>query len=496
MTQKVIDPGWGPPTAKQFGYDAITSKGRRKPPATQTRAEGKTLDPLGRSTLTATTRDIVRNMSIAQWMVGQHLAYCSTWDFQATTADKGLNKYLGEQVEFHGRASNFDAAGRHRIDHFLRMCEARRVIDGDVGILKLADGRVQAIESDRITNPHGVRNFVTNPRQPNARGKWVNGVKIDERGRALAYNIWQRRDGGPQFDAPRDVRAGRMWLYGFYDSSWRFDQIRGISPLASAMNSLVDCHEAQTYASLKAKAQAMFAMVFSRGGDESVGDISGGSAGGEPEDKAGYDVDMGTGPISLDLDPGDKAEFLESKSPSNEFRAYMDHTIRASLRALNLDMSFYDAGQATWHGARSAQLHYERSLVDARNDQKELRNKWTAWRLTLAAIDGTLELPAGWTVQDISWEWVHRGQPWWRPDQEIAGDISAIGAGFSNPYRVCRERGQGTYEQNVDSTLMAIAYARDRGLAELGEPLVMNFEQTPAPGAPPPPPPPPEDPEP
>ena len=484
MSNTTFDPGWGPAKSKQFGYDAITSKGRRRPPVNTTKAEGKLLDPQGRQTLNATTRDLIRNMSVAKWMISQHLAYCSTFDIQFTTADKGLNAYLADAVDYYGRATNFDAAGRHRADHFWRMAEARRVIDGDVGLLKLGDGRVQAIESDRIRNPASVRNFVTNPRQPNARGKWVNGVKVTEAGRALAYNIWQRKDGGPNFTAPRDIRAGRLWLYGFFDSTWRFDQVRGVSPLASAMNSLQDCHEAQTYAALKSKAQAMFAMVFSRGGDEAVGDVTGGGAGGDPEDKAGYDVDMGTGPISLDLDPGDKAEFLESKSPSNEFRAYMDHTITAALKALNLDITAYDPTPATWHGSRSAQLHYERSCIDARNDQTELRNKWTAWRLTLAAIDGELELPRGWTVQDVSWEWVHRGQPWWRPDQEIAGDIQAIGAGFSNPYRVCRERGQGTFEQNVDSTLMAIKYARQRGLEEIGQPLSLNFESDAAPVSP------------
>ena len=55
MSQTTFDPGWGPDKSKQFGYDAMTSKGRRRPPVNTTKAEGKLLDPQGRQTLNATT---------------------------------------------------------------------------------------------------------------------------------------------------------------------------------------------------------------------------------------------------------------------------------------------------------------------------------------------------------------------------------------------------------------------------------------------------------
>ena len=45
--------------------------------------------------------------------------------------------------------------------------------------------------------------------------------------------------------------------------------------------------------------------------------------------------------------------------------------------------------------------------------------------------------------------------------------------------RVCRERGQGEFEQNIDATIRAVKYARERGLEELGEPIRLNFELPP-----------------
>ena len=478
-----VEPGPAPESAKQHGYDAITSKGRRAAPISATKAEGKQLDPYGRQKLTATTRDLVRNFSVAKWMIARHLDYTSFFSFTPTTKDKGFNAYLSSVVADLGRAERFDAAGRHRLESFFRLCEARRIIDGDVGVLKVSSGpgtgSVMAIEADRIRNPSDARNFVKKPAGSGSRSSWVNGVKVNDSGRTLAYSIWNRDQGGSNFVDPRDIRGGRLWLYGFFDSSYRFDQVRGISPLASAANQLKDAMESSEFAILKAKSQAFFSLVLSRDAEESAGDITGGAAADQPEDKSGIDVDFGAGPVLLDLLPGEDAKFLQSNEPSDQFKNYMNYTLEAAMKALNISPSMYSSEKSTWHGSRSDQLAYDRGCLAAREDHRNLRDKWTVWRLTLAILDGELDLPSGWTLEDVRWEWVHRGTPWWRPDQEIKGDIDAIGAGFSNPMRVCRERGQGEFEQNLDATIRAVKYARERGLEELGEPIRLNFELPP-----------------
>jgi hypothetical protein len=73
------------------------------------------------------------------------------------------------------KADKCDAAGRHRFDKIIRLLELQAVLRGDCGIMKLADGRVQGIEGDRIRNPLGT---------PYADPTWIHGVRVNEAGKA------------------------------------------------------------------------------------------------------------------------------------------------------------------------------------------------------------------------------------------------------------------------------------------------------------------------
>ena len=74
MSNTTFDPGWGPAKSKQFGYDAITSKGRRRPPVNTTKAEGKLLDPQGRQGRRTPRRQPVATPPPARLLVCSPLA--------------------------------------------------------------------------------------------------------------------------------------------------------------------------------------------------------------------------------------------------------------------------------------------------------------------------------------------------------------------------------------------------------------------------------------
>ena len=40
-------------------------------------------------------------------------------------------------------------------------------------------------------------------------------------------------------------------------------------------------------------------------------------------------------------------------------------------------------------------------------------------------ISGELVVPSGRTINDLTFEWVHRGMPWWDPAKEISGNVAA-----------------------------------------------------------------------
>jgi capsid protein len=345
----------------------------------------------------------------------------------------------------------------------MRLAEIRRVVDGDFGFHKLASGHLQGIESDRIKNPAGMT----------ANDRWIQGVKLDDRGRARAYAIWKRTKNGMVFD--RDVPASRLEMFGYYD---RFDQVRGISPMASALNPLRDVYENFDLALVKAKVAQLFAMVITRESADSLGDkLINGSDIEEDEDTGPkYEVDFGRGPIKLELDPGDEAKFLDTKHPSSEFQNFTELVIQVALKSLDIPFSFYNESFTNFFGSRAAWLHYQRSCKSKIADAEETLDELTAWRTQLAILDGELRLPRGMDLSEVWWEWVPTGMPWWDQAKEINGDLLAIGAGLDNPQRIVKERGRGDFYDNVDRIAEAIQYAQEKNVPLSFLPQAMTME--------------------
>lgn len=124
-------------------------------------------------------------------------------------------------------------------------------------------------------------------------------------------------------------------------------------------------------------------------------------------------------------------------------------------------------------------MHYERSCLDARDDQIAARRRWTDFQYQSWILNSQLKLPRGLVRSDLKYEWVPLGMPWWKPVEEITGDLMAIASGLASPQRICKERGTGDIEDNIDDLLEVLKYARDRGTEEIGEPLRLNFDPGP-----------------
>jgi len=330
----------------RFSYDAIIDKKRRKPPSGVTQSEDKLLDQSGRRKLTSGTRDIRRNFAIAAWAIRKHLDFVSQFEFHSRTEDDGFNRDLEWLVRnVWARPNNCDAAGRHTFPKMIRLAEACRTVDGDMGMLKLSSGHLQGIEGDRWRNPNGRPSF-----EQDGGTRWIHGVKVNKAGRALAYGLHNRINGGTAFRFDRTIPGSRVCMHGFYD---RFDQIRGVSPIAAAINPLRDVYEGFDYALAKAKVSQLFALAIYSQVDEPTGELTTGidSDGDGEEDR--YEVDLGGGPIKLELDPGDRAEFLESNQPSSEFQAFSEVIIGVALKALDIPFNFYRENFTNFCGSRS-----------------------------------------------------------------------------------------------------------------------------------------------
>lgn len=450
------------------GYEAIESNGRRRQVSSRIQSEDKVLNAQRRRKLNSNAMDLHRNVGIAGWAIRQHLNYVALFDFYACTKDRGLNADLTALMARDSKADQCDVGGRHPWARMRRLAEVRKTLDGDCGLIKLRSGHLQGIESNQIVDP--------GKKFPNSR--WVEGCLLGAGNRSLAYNV-RETSSGQSVTEKRDrmVSSDNMFLFGAFEG--RFDQVRGISAFAAAMNEFRDLAESLDYARAKVKVEQLFALAITR---EAEPDSSAGSAmgrrvdGSDEDDSAEVDesatpqVDFGRGPVQLNLDPGEDAKFLAAGNPSTATQEFLRLSIHLALLSLDIPMNFFDPKYVNMSGGRTSWNQYERSCVAKRDDQLALHDWYTNFRtarwLLPKSMGGTgeLVLPRSLQISDIRNEWVPRGVPWWKPAEELDAELRSVAAGLDTPQRICRRHNLGDFESNLDEIQAAMKAAEERGL--------------------------------
>ena len=461
-----------------IGYDAIHHKGRRATPMARVLSEDLELRQLPRRNLTTNVRDLNRNFAIAAWMIRKHADYVASFHFRSKTGIPAVDDQVNAFMTWWGRRENCDCAGRHNLARLMRMWEVRRVIDGDVILNRLAvpvvsrggkppwHGTIQTIEGDRIQTWGGIPFDELGIKDPT---RVVNGVWIDAQGRDLAYMVFKRLPlwSGLQWD--RMVSAEHADLHGYFD---RYDQVRGISPLAAACNTLRDVYEAADYALVKAKVAQFLGVLFTRAASEDMGVQENregeADADGDP-DKPRYDVDLGRGPVALDMEPGDDVKVIESQQPSEQFQNFSKIMIMVALKALDIPFSFFDESHTNFSGMQQAKVQYVESCKIKQQDNRSLLDRQTRWRLGVqiqdgdAAVGPRIKLPPGMTADDLRWQWSHSGVPMYDSLKEMSGAIAAVNAGLSSTVREAQKLGLDAYELLEENAAFQAA-AKARGV--------------------------------
>jgi len=441
------------------GYDAADDRGRRRSPVSVTYSEDAIANQRIRRILEANSRDLARNFAIAKWAIGKHLDYVTAFSFQAKTADMDFNRELEAYIEFRSMPGQFDVAGRHPLRRSVRLSEGCRAVAGDILWLKIlspgpagdARGQVQFIESDRIRNPDDIEPGDTS---------WINGIQVAKSGATLAYGIHNRGQGS-QFEFARKVPARNGYLHAWYD---RFDQVRGISPITAALNWFRDVYEGFEYTLARTKIEQLFGIQVYRAASDPLGQVTPTvDSDDDGDEDSSYELDFSKGPFMLDMDPGDKAEVLNGGNPAGSTTDFLKLMIHVALRTLDIPYSFFDESFTNFYGSRGGLIQYLKACENKIADIQDCLNWWTNWVLGLAVADGTIRMPSGMEFQDIYYEHVPAGVPWWDPAKEARGQAMGIAMGVTSPQRVCRELGTD-FETNIDEIAKAMAYAKERGV--------------------------------
>lgn len=407
----------------KLSYDAanpMSNRQRRRVNVVNLKSEDDVLKPRDRDRLISEGRILRRNAPDVAWMIRTHVGFVSTFNFQCRSGAPELDRRVEELMGWWSRPLNCDVTGRHSFQELIHLCEGLRTTDGDCFVLKLADGRVQIIEGDRVRTPQdvgGYRNFKTSD--------FLHGVQLNGDGGALNYAVCDRDGNQNGFVLKSILPAGDVLQHGYFD---RADQVRGISPIASAINTFADLYESREYALAKAKLAQLFALKLKLAGD---GDDSE-----EP-----YSFDFGKGPQTLQLSPDDDADFLESKTPSTEFQAFIQTGIQIGLKALDIPYSFFAENYTNYSGARQALNLYEQSCERKRLHVRQILNALTAWRLGLFILDGELELSKGWTLDQVKWEWIPPALPWIDPQKEATANAILLANDLASHQQLAREQG-------------------------------------------------------
>lgn len=399
-----------------FRYDIAKESVSRTPPATVLYSEDRELNSYDRKKAVSRSREIPRDFSLAKWALEKHADYTSQFRFQSQTGITELDHRIEQIIGDWSEEGHFEVTGKFSLDEFIRLAEICRTVDGDVGILKLDDGCVQAIEGDRIRTPND-NDF---DRQ------WKHGVKTNAAGAPISYAVHRRtRDGTFEFE--RDVSARHLILHGYYS---RFDQERGIGLLVTAANQFKDIYDIFGYTLSRLKLMQLFGLKFTRGDEQApLGDdriIA-------FKNKASYLVE---------LNPGENIESIESHQPSNESQDFAKTMIMVALKSLNINYSMFDEGHTNFYGSRAGITQYVESCKPKRRKNQRLLKHLTRWKLSKEILAGRLSLPDGMTVNDLRLEWTPAGLPWWRPDEEAKGLLTTITSGFDSYSGVCRTLGK------------------------------------------------------
>jgi len=444
------------------GWDALEPRGRRAQPITTIRQQERDLGTLRRNKLSATAQDAIKNFELVGWMVRKHLDYVTKFSFQSRTGIAEVDDKLEEFDERWQNRLNFDAAQRHCRSRFIRMAEARRCIDGDIGLLKISRGLnrglIQAIEQDRIRTPDKSTNDEN----------WVAGCRLDSVGSVEAYGISTRAKDGSQYADEAIVQSKDMCLHAWWGATHRFDACRGVSPIVAGLNRARDLYEGFNYALAKVKIAQAFGLKITRqmdtegiGFTASTADVTDGAT-------TQREIDFGAGPVVLDLEAGEDASILESNTPATQTMQFFDTMTMVLIKCLDLPMSFYNEAHTNFYGSRGGLMQYIRSAMAHQDDVRETLVELTRWRVGYAIGTGEIDLNFlqhfdTFDEMMAGTQWISQGVPWWDPAKEVTGHLAAMDGGISNPQLVCRQTGTDFFE-NIDAIAEARAYAESKGV--------------------------------
>jgi len=446
------------------GYDALKSDGQRKVVGSSAlRPEGQILRSADREVLSGNAYDLYRNSVLLSWALRRHMDYICSWEWRPNTGDKALDTDLRDLHERDARPYSCDVGGRHSWSRMLRLAELQAQLAGDCLLVPLQDGLIQGVESHHWRNPTSNRKDMS---------FWQQGCKLGPGNRTLAVCLHEALNIGGTRE--RIIPRSQVWHHGCFD--FRFDQIRGISPVTTAMNGIRDTHETIDDIRSKLKMEAILGVAFFQA-DEQRNPFQQTPQSPQPTDAAGKTpppyFDIGKGAVGFMM--GDRTkesiESFQMTNPSTQTQEFLKLSIMIAIKAFDLPFFMFDESNGNFVSSRGAWLAYEKACVSKMDNIRELNRLYTLWRTARWALPksaggtGEITLPRSIPFDWIQGKWIARGTPWWKPEEEITTDLMLVACGAMTLQEMCDKRGFGIWEDNIQDLAKELDIARQLGCA-------------------------------
>lgn len=419
------------------GYEVITppQDKMRREAVVETKGEDHQLPAAKRLKITNLLRDMLRNSPA---FVMQNRQMCinvvgSVGGKMYAAFPKGFEKAADEVMEYFNRvwAPSAEFTYGKGFNWLLKTVLTTKDVCGNVilvfddGILSGGDGsgRIRAFEGDEIAN---ISNF--QQRFPKSFTQ-SQGFIYNQLGQFAGAFVSTTQRGRSVFDADSGVITLRRDPFAAMPGNWtvigdmmRFNQGRAVSPLSSALISLIDLHETVSNEALAAKFNAQLVAQIVHTGSEDAA----------PKDQGGFDGESGAfgapsdgetvetvevpknealkniGLHAQEMPANRRLELLDTKRPNANMPNYVDFVLGmiGGARGLARVYSLLKA-QTSYAAFRGEQIMTWKSFTDMQKDLEREVCDWAArCAISRAVRMGliTSPLPDGWEHM-IAWVW-------------------------------------------------------------------------------------------
>jgi hypothetical protein len=456
--------------------DAIKSTSKRRTPLSTTcSVDAEFGGEYDRDRMVATARDLVLNFSLARGLIQTHVnnVVGSGPRIQFKTKDTDWNMRAEKHFANWGRQC--DIRGVLNWGRFVRMIERRTIVDGDNGIILAKGLKLQGIEGDRIANP---------PDKSANDPHWVYGVEVDDVLRPKSYGIYSRGNANNcSGRRPADFKGvikAKNFVHSFDPD--RFDQVRGMSSLISAINDLQDSREALEAIKGTIKLENILALVMKMDQTSSsnynpLGDITSfdiNDSAGQTEQRKEVKLNQGVNTIEIGKD--EEVTALEKKTPGAMFNDWMLFQIRLAGLALDMPLEiaflYFTRGSFSSLKGSIGQYHAAVRVRRTRLEDQVLTRiaNWVIqgsikrWRIEEAkGVEEGLRKglkPPEKGINPIAYGWQWDMLPFLEPDKQIKADVEEYKAVATTLQDINGKRGRD-WEDVMEQRAREVKAAQD-----------------------------------